>query len=642
MADPVLTPRQLRSARERLIDRGVTDASVPPSSIGVRPAIERSWRRAVAQHIAADAAAARFVNAINTDDPLLRAAAPVVEHWQDCLSGMHVATFLSDRNGQIVARRVSDRGDMRRLDQVFAAEGFDFSESSLGTNGLGTAIEDRIPVFVRGGEHFSESLESLACAGAPIRDLGTGQVLGSLAFATVADAASPLMLAMARQAVAQIEQRFAQAAAPPGLAAAITAIAGGRLASRPVLVLSEQAVIANTLALGFVSAELHAALWETLRSVDWTGVSAEVVRLPGSMGEAAARRLGTAGGGAVYIVRLRGQPRSVAGPKPGRQARRGRPRPAAEPALGRGQDPAEPGGGPGAGHQPGAVTAAGAQAVPGPADLESIARATGAVTLVGPAGSGKCHVARCWLSGRCGGQQPLTLDAAEVLDDDHAGWRRAAASALGSGRSVILRHVEALDPLELSQLDAMARRLCVTGTGRDASAPRLALTVNDALAAPGVIARLARFATVVNVPALRDTRERIPGLVAELLAAQPLESRVTLSSAAVQAFLRWDWPVNVAELRLLLDMLAATHAGGIVRLDDLPARLRTRVRALSGIELAECDAIVAALRRANGNRAAAARDLGIGRTTLYRKLRAYRIDTGSLTGCRDAAAPATS
>ena len=45
-----------------------------------------------------------------------------------------------------------------------------------------------------------------------------------------------------------IEQRFAQAAAPPGLAAAITAIAGGRLASRPVLVLSEQAVIANTLA----------------------------------------------------------------------------------------------------------------------------------------------------------------------------------------------------------------------------------------------------------------------------------------------------------------------------------------------------------------------------------------------------------
>ena len=66
------------------------------------------------------------------------------------------------------------------------------------------------------------------------------------------------------------------------------------------------------------------------------------------------------------------------------------------------------------------------------------------------------------------------------------------------------------------------------------------------------------------------------------------------------------------------------------------------MRALSGIELAECDAIVAALRRANGNRAAAARDLGIGRTTLYRKLRAYRIDTGSLTGCRDAAALATS
>lgn len=582
MADPVLTPRQLRAARERLIHRGVTGGSVPPSSLGIRPSIERSWRRAVSKHVAADAAATRFVNAIDPDDPLLRAAAPVVDHWQECLAGMHVATFLSDREGQIVARRVTDRGDMSRLDRAFAAEGFDFSESSLGTNGLGTAIEDRAPVFVWGGEHYSESLESLACAGAPVRHPVTGQVLGSLAFAAVANAASPLMLAMARQAVAQIEQRLAQAAAPPGLAAAVTAMAGGRLTSRPVLVLGEHAVIANTLALGLVSAELHAALWERLESVDWTSGPAEVVRLPDSMGEATARRLGPAGEGAVYALRVRGRPR---------------------PAV---------------------------RAVPGPGELERLARTTGAVTLAGPAGSGKCRLAWCWLSGRPGEPPPLTLDAAGAPDDE-AGWRHAAAAALRGGRSVILRHVEALAPVELSRLDAMARRPRAAGTAPGAPAPRLALTVDDALAAPGVMARLARFAPVAAVPALRDTRERIPGLVAGLLAAQPPESRVTLSPAAVQAFLRWDWPGNVAELRLLLDALAASHAGGIVRLDDLPPPLRSRVRALSGIESAECDAIVSALRRAGGNRSAAARELGIGRTTLYRKLRAYRIDTGSLT-----------
>ena len=46
------------------------------------------------------------------------------------------------------------------------------------------------------------------------------------------------------------------------------------------------------------------------------------------------------------------------------------------------------------------------------------------------------------------------------------------------------------------------------------------------------------------------------------------------------------------------------------------------------IETAEREAIVTALRRAGGNRTKAAAALGIGRTTLYRKLKEYRIPTG--------------
>lgn len=594
MADPVLTRKQLRAARERLMDRGVADKSLPPFSLGVRPAIERSWRRSVTHHVAADASAARFVNVIDPASPLLVAAVPVIEHWQDSLAGMRVAIFLSDRDGQIVARR-GDRADLRRFDRASAAEGFDFSESSLGTNGLGTAIEDRGPVFVRGGEHFSATLEPLACAGVPIRCPGTGRVIGSLAFATAAETASPLMLAMARQAAAQIEQRIAQTAMPAGVAAIAAALAGGRRATRPVLVLSEQGVIANTLALGFVAPEMHAQLWEQLETLDWSRTCDAVVRLPGSEHEAVARPMGSGFGGMAYGLWPRPRPRTGSGP---------------------------------------AVAASPDRTVPAPAELESLSRTSGAVTLAGPAGAGKHHLAQDWLGSRPGAQPPLTVDAADPPAADSGGWQHAAAEAISAGRSVIIRHAEALLPAEASRLHAVARRARAAGDAAEGSgcraAPRLALTVDDTLAPPAVIARLARMAPLVTVPALRATRERIPGLVTSMLARHPVADRVVLSPAVIQAFLRWDWPGNIGELRAVLDQLAVSHAGRIAGLDDLPPRLRTPARVLSGIESAECDAIVAALRRADGNRAAAARELGIGRTTLYRKMRAYRIGTGTV------------
>ncbi len=59
----------------------------------------------------------------------------------------------------------------------------DFSEESIGTNGLGTPMQEGSAVFVRGAAHFNEALESLACAGVGIRHPVTGRVIGSLSLA---------------------------------------------------------------------------------------------------------------------------------------------------------------------------------------------------------------------------------------------------------------------------------------------------------------------------------------------------------------------------------------------------------------------------------------------------------------------------
>ncbi|WP_446680547.1 helix-turn-helix domain-containing protein [Arthrobacter methylotrophus] len=89
----------------------------------------------------------------------------------------------------------------------------------------------------------------------------------------------------------------------------------------------------------------------------------------------------------------------------------------------------------------------------------------------------------------------------------------------------------------------------------------------------------------------------------------------------------WRWPGNAGELARLLATLQQTTGGGLIQTKDLPvAMLQASWSTLGRYEQSGRDAIVAALRDAEGNKSRAAEILGIGRTTLYRKMRALKID----------------
>lgn len=72
-------------------------------------------------------------------------------------------------------------------------------------------------------------------------------------------------------------------------------------------------------------------------------------------------------------------------------------------------------------------------------------------------------------------------------------------------------------------------------------------------------------------------------------------------------------------------LLARRVEGGTVAVDDLPDELRSPRRSRGTMESAEREAVVEALRGADGNRSRAAHALGIGRTTLYRKMREFGL-----------------
>ena len=102
---------------------------------------------------------------------------------------------------------MGDRSQRPHLDRVHAAEGFDFSENSIGTNWLGTALVEGRPIYVEGSQHFSEFLAPLTCAAVPVMAPG-GSAVGSFSMGAEVKAANALMLPLSKEIGHQIEQRL--------------------------------------------------------------------------------------------------------------------------------------------------------------------------------------------------------------------------------------------------------------------------------------------------------------------------------------------------------------------------------------------------------------------------------------------------
>ena len=602
----------LRAAREQLIRRGLLNGTQLTEIVS--PDIEHSWRRSIGVEASARPEAFLFVNDFDPDGILIRAAKSVMDHWLESLNGMGISLFLSDQSGQIIARRLGDRTHGNRFDEANAAEGFSFSERAVGTNGLGTPIEGRQAVFVRGAEHFNEALAPLSCSGAPILHPVTRRVLGSISFACDTGLDNPLMLAMAREAGGQIERRLLVLGSATGLALGMSQL---RLSSSkaPVIMLDALAVMTNVSGLAVMSSELHTTLWEQLRGLEWTGAK-QTIEIPSLNVDATVQRIDDAGGSSAFALELSRVPESASNPGKAEAGAPGIDSPGVGAAF------------------PHIMRNAFDRAGQGP----------GAIAVCGQGGSGKLHHTLAWLNGQDSGPNPLILDACLLPGEQDATWFSDCREAIATGRSVVLRHLEDIPRSELNRLKALDVAVRQQPAGLPAGAThagtppnsgtagpspaRLVLTMNPDACPDFVSEVVSQIAARVNVPSLSATKERIPVLAAHFLDAAAPADRSTLSAAALQGLMRWHWPGNVAELRATLESLGRAHPGRVVQANDLPEHLRsTGRRKLSKLESLERDAIVAALEQSGGNRSVAAESLGMGRTTLYRKLRALGIET---------------
>jgi DNA-binding NtrC family response regulator len=150
----------------------------------------------------------------------------------------------------------------------------------------------------------------------------------------------------------------------------------------------------------------------------------------------------------------------------------------------------------------------------------------------------------------------------------------------------------------------------------------------------------------VRLPALRDRKEDIPLLAETFLKRY---GNYEIPADVMAALVEYGWPGNVRELQNFMARIAASNTGPDVGMEDLPSpilqsRLSAKVelsamaRFASGKEIVplrdlERGAILEAIEFTKGDRARAAMLLGIGRTTLYRKMKEYNLEIEARARC---------
>ncbi|MFH8699358.1 helix-turn-helix domain-containing protein [Streptomyces chartreusis] len=566
---PAIAP--LRQARERFL----TGRPLPD---GVPDDVVAAWRRARFFGVRPDLDGPVRESAQPADSPLLEAAHPALSRIAPALDAGRTALVLTDERLRVLWSTGSAPGDDTCAD---------LSEREVGHNSAALALRTRRRAEVHGPEHFLDVWQDVSAVSVPLFSPETGQVLGTLTVARALWAGCRphpgAALAEAAAAAVEAELRARARTAERALLDAYARAARGR--ERAVVALDGRNRLISEAAAGLASPQVLEALERGARARGRDTGESYDVQLPEDAGCTAE----------ITPVRHEGRVLGLVAVLAARPV---------EP------EPSRPG--------PGGTLVGGSvawrHAVARAAELF---RTPGPVLVTGERGTGKTALALELLDGT----DPLVVDAAESPELGLKEVPPAGNRGRAGDRPLLLRHAERLSQQDVAALNSLLEerpdaRLVATHTPGTSPGPCLQRLL-DTLAARSV-----------TLPALRERPEDIRELLSALTPGPaPGSPPLTWTLDALRALEQHPWPGNVTELAHLVRALAGRRrVFGPVRRGELPDPVREGPagRTLSPMELAERSAILEALRRHGGNKARAAAALGIGRATLYRKLREYQ------------------
>ncbi|NVN53154.1 GAF domain-containing protein [Mycolicibacterium hippocampi] len=194
----------------------VYDATMAGHRAPARPreVIGDSWQRLIARGIDPDVGTEPVVETAGLE--MLRRASGLMEVLDEISHGLESLVaeganilVVADAKGRVLWRSGSP-AVLMNADRLGFVEGANWGEGSVGTNAIGTALVSQRAVQVFSAEHFLRSHHSWTCAGAPIRDPRTGQVIGVVDVSGPAPTVHPTTIALvdavARLAESQLRQ----------------------------------------------------------------------------------------------------------------------------------------------------------------------------------------------------------------------------------------------------------------------------------------------------------------------------------------------------------------------------------------------------------------------------------------------------
>lgn len=594
-------PKGLDAAREHLLADGVVPRHLEKQ---VRPQVLQSWKRSLQSGAQLANPTLTFKGEHHARAALRLAADPVLSRLAEQLAGLEAGILLADHEATLVHRWVPDRSVVPMFDRINADAGFDNSEESIGTNGCGSVIEAGSSIQVSGAEHLADALRPFTCVGVPVHHPITRRLEAVVTLSCRASSGNPLLTPLMTSTAQEVESRLlAQATtAERQLLDAYLVAIGSRRA--PIAAVGQDIFIAGPKVTDLLEGIDRAVLWEYVRGVAL-----------GSRADAAGFGISTGGRFIITSCQAIERDGAVIGAlvefQVGRPERRTAPQadsPLPRPTVSL------------PGQSPALVTAI--------AHATRLAAHRVPILIEGESGSGKFALARAVLAAA-----PVPEDQVAVLDAA-GGWSQDAGSFVSRLREVLQQRPSALVLRHLEQLSPEA----AAGTAslleeheKDHPMPRVVATLTSGGGEPShALRRLVDTIGVgrVTVPPLRDRHEDIAPTAAAILDKHRGDRPLRFSSAALRCLMRAPWPGNLRQLDATIRGIISTCIGPEITPDALPAELQgnSRKRQLSALEELELGAILQALKEHQGNKVAAAQAIGISRSTLYRKLQAYRLD----------------
>ncbi len=577
---------------------------------GVRPEIAASWGRSAASRLGAaleaapvDEAALRgFDGSGPARRQFMASCTRVADNLAAELEDAVAAVVVCDDFG-VVLYRAGRPEVLRRTDDVNLVPGGVWSERMAGTNGIGLALELGGSAHVYAAEHYIEALHGFSCTAAIVRHPVTREALGVLGLATDTSISAAFARPLITRAASDVERLLENEVfgRERELLEHYLRSRAGRPAPFLTVDRAGHTVIQNARMLQSATGEDVQLLLSVARhalSVE-TDTSEELELSHGrSHTDVRLVHAGDEVLGALVSLEWAGR------------------------GTGRGSHPPRL-------NPPPSLCLSAHDWAPlvgrSPAmqrlfrEAAKVAERRMAVAICGEPGTGKLSLAQ--LLHEIGGEGPLTLVHCAGGD-----WEREWAQAVQAGGTVVLRRVHGLHPEAQLQLCDEVDELAHSAPGVWV----MSLLNSDVEPpCPELLSRLARVSLIV--PALRDRGHDLRLLVDDWCDAreQMTGTRPALRPETYEALAAQPWPGNVRELHNALDG-AALRGGTVIGVESLQVGARP-VHApgvpTGSLREIERHAINAALERSGGNVSAAAKELGIGRATLHRRLRAYRLLT---------------